>query len=437
MDVDGLQMTGNIDVASLSNGDFEIAQDNSNAITINSSTINDNASLSVVNTRFADGGFTGGVNVSLDATTTNSWTFTGSIGDMWGEAFDVDGVDDCSSIRWDDSACLLTEQTTYRWRNDNGGEGAPIGTWYNTSWSARKRVRVINDDPSAYNDVAVKLTVAYDSDMQSDFDDLRFTDSSGTTTIPYWKERFTTGSEAIVWVKVPSMATSSVTEIYMYYGNVGASSASDPSNVFDTYEDFEDNDITDYTGDNSLFATAGTLVYGGGYSLDASPNPNAKATDGIGTGSRTVYQGNIIRYMQYVDTSAGSGDEACTMFGVTGSVVNNQNYGVCLEQFGTDRVSLVKNVVNTDSTGTKLATTTITYSTGWYEVEVDWQTNNTIDVSVYNSAGTLVATTSAVDSTYSTGGIGFTFWGQHGAWDSLVSWPRTDTKPTTFLAQNK
>lgn len=271
-------------------------------------------------------------------------------------------------------------------------------------------MRVINTEASAYTDVAVKLDIAYDSDMQTDFDDLRFTDATGVTEIGYWKERYTTGDEADVWVRIPTMATSSVTEIYMYYGNVSANTTSDISNVFTAYDNFDDNNITEYSGDTTKLATAGTFAYGGGFGLDASPNPNDKTNNGIARFDMTVAQGDIIRYMQYIDTTAGSGDEVCTMFGVQSPVTAHQNYAVCLEQFGTDRVSLVKNVHNTDSTGTVLASSTISFSTGWYEVEIDWQTNNNIDVEVYTSAGTLVATTSATDSTYTSGGIGFTFW---------------------------
>ena len=37
---------------------------------------------------------------------------------------------------------------------------------------------------------------------------------------------------------------------------------------------------------------------------------------------------------------------------------------------------------------------------------MDWQTDDTIDVALYNPSGTLVATTSASDSTYTSGGYG-------------------------------
>jgi hypothetical protein len=441
LSVAGLQLLGTVNIDSLDNGDFEQAANSATLITLASTTLNANASFSITNTRFANGGYVSGTNVSLDATTTNSWSFTGSIGNLWGEAFDIDGSDDCSSIRWDDSQCLLTEQTTYRWRNDDGGEGAVPGTWYDPSWTARQRVRVINDDAVAYNDVAVKLVVAYDADMQTDFDDIRFTDASGTTTLSYWRERYTTATEAQFWVKLPTMATSSVTELYMYYDNGAATSSGDISTVFNAYDDFEDNNITEYSGNTTKFATGGTFAYGGGYGLFASPNPNdvtadgIGCTDGAGCADRTVYQGEIIRYMQYIDTTAGSADEVCTMFAVQSPVTVNQNYAVCLEQYGIHRVSLVENVQNTDATGSVLASSTISFTTGWYEVEIDWQTTGggLIDVAVYDPSGTLVATTSAADSTYTSGGMGFTFWGQNGGWDSYVSWPRTETKPITYF----
>ncbi len=70
---------------------------------------------------------------------------------------------------------------------------------------------------------------------------------------------------------------------------------------------------------------------------------------------------------------------------------------------------------------------------GWYEVEIDWQTNNTIAVSVFDSGGTLQATTSAIDGTNTSGNLGFTFWFQNGGWDSIIAYPRVDTKPTAYF----
>ncbi|MEL6802523.1 MAG: hypothetical protein AAFO91_01920, partial [Bacteroidota bacterium] len=150
-------------------------------------------------------------------------------------------------------------------------------------------------------------------------------------------------------------------------------------------------------------------------------------------------QGEIIRYLQYIDTSVGAADEACTLFGVQATSSMSKNYGVCLELFGTDRISLVRDVESTDTFGgvTVLASENVTYSTGWYEVEVDWQTDNTIDVSLFDSVGTLVATTTATDSAYTSGGIGFTYWGFNGGWDSYTSRPRLESEPAVYFGDEQ
>jgi hypothetical protein len=61
--------------------------------------------------------------------------------------------------------------------------------------------------------------------MQSNFNDIRFTASDGTV-LSHWLETKTDGASATFWVKVPSLAPSTYTTIYVYYGNSSASSAS-------------------------------------------------------------------------------------------------------------------------------------------------------------------------------------------------------------------
>jgi hypothetical protein len=442
LDADGLQLAGSIAVPSLSNGYFTQAANGSNLITLVSGVVNNNASLAITDTGFATGGFTGGANVTLDATTTNSWNFTGEIGDFWGEDFDVDGFDACSSIRWDDSDCLLTEQTNYRWRNDDGGEGAPDSSWYDTDWSDRQRLRVINNDDAAYTNAAVKLTVPYDADMQSDFEDLRFTDSDGVTLINHWVERVTTADNAIVWIQIPNLAADAVSEVYMYYGNVVAADSSNGDAVFETFEDFEDNNISEYDGtpgDLALFSTNSTFAYGGGFGLDTAGNESGRTTNGITRTDISTEQGQSIRFMQYIDTTAGSGDEVCTIFASVGVPADRDNYAVCVDQVGTDRVSIAKDVKDTELSGTILGTSNFTsLTTGWYEILIDWETDDSIDVVVrQDNTGTVVATTTATDSTYTSGGIGFAYWFQNGGWDSFVAWPRTETTPTVFFGDEQ
>lgn len=215
----------------------------------------------------------------------------------------------------------------------------------------------------------------------------------------------------------------------MYYGN-GAVSDGSATSTFAYIDTFEDGGITEYSGDTGIFAVDGTYAYERTNGLDATGNESAKATDGIYRTDVTVTQGQTIRYLQYISTTAGSGDETCTLFGVQSPGSNNQNYAVCLELFGTDRVSLAKDVDYNDTSGTVLASTTVTYATGWHEVEIDWGTDDSIGVTVSRN-GTVVATVSATDASYTQGGVGFTFWFQNGGWDIYSSRELIATTPTT------
>lgn len=431
MDIFGLQLVNTPVVSNLANGLFELAVDTGSLITLSSTTLNANPSKIFDNVGFNVTLPISGYNVNLIGETTNAWRFTNSYGSIEGEGYDIDGLDACGSIRFDNSACLLTEQTHFRWRNNDGGEGAPNSEWYNMSWSYRTKVRVLNNDNQAYASTAVKVIIPYDSAMKSDFSDLRFTDDDGVTAIPFYIERYTASTEALVWVRLPDLPASSYAVAYAYYGNSGASNGSSAA-TFDALDDYEDGSLSEYSGDTSLFTTVVSPVYGGTRAI-APSNTSGKTTDGIFRFDQTIAQGKMIRYMQYVNTTAGSGDEPCTLFAVQSPGTTNQNYGVCLEQFGTDRISLARDVDNNDSSGVVIASSTVTYATGWYEVEIDWRTNNTIGVKLYNSSGTQVASISATDSTYTTGGYGYAFWFQNGAWDTFTARNRVLTKPTVYL----
>jgi len=431
-DVFGLVLSGTTTVTSLEDGDFELAVSGGALMTISSTTLTYNASAVVSGVRFATTSAISGVNVALVGTTSAAWTFTSHRGNLDGEAFDSDGVDACGSIRWDDSTCLLTQQSAFRWRDDDGGEGVPDAEWYDQNWTKRKRITVTNADAVTYADAVVEVPVPYDADMQIDFDDLRITDVSGTTSLNFARETYTASTQATLWVEVPTLTASADTVLYVYYGNGGAAYGGIGTTTFPVFDDFEDTNITEYSGDTSLFAADTTFAYQGSYGLEAA-NPSGRTTDGIyrTSASATVTQGQTVRFFQYINTSGGSFDETCTMFGVQSN--QNNNYAVCLEQVsGTDRVSISRGVDDNDLSGTILASTTIAYTTGWYEVEVDWGTDDSIAVSVYKD-NALVATTSATDGTYTSGGMGFTFWFQNGGWDFYTARPTLGTEPTTTI----
>ncbi|MBP9668907.1 MAG: DUF2341 domain-containing protein [Candidatus Pacebacteria bacterium] len=425
-DANGLNITGSPTVTSLSNGDFELSTDGGTMLTLAGSAIDANASKQVDSVRFATStGVSTGYNVTRTGSPITAWDFSNHLGNYDGEAFDSDGGDSCGAVRWDDSTCLFVSQEHYRWRNDDGTEGALDSEWYSASWSKRQKIAVTNGTSTAFTNFPVEIQVAYDADMQSDFDDLRFTSDDGTTLLNYWREESSASVSSTVWVELPTLAANGSATIYMYYGNGGVAGADDGTAVFDYFDDFEDDNISEYSGDTTLFDTDTTFNHNYVYGLDAGANSADQTTSGIRrTGSLTA-QGKTIRFFQYVDSTQD--DEPCTLFGVGGS---GSNYAVCLDEYPTDRLVLAKNVTSNDGSGTHIASTTVSYSTGWYEVVVDWHVGNTIVATVYDDTGAEFASTTATDSTHTSGGVGFSFWGQHGGWDFYSVRTYTQVEPT-------
>ncbi len=100
--------------------------------------------------------------------------------------------------------------------------------WYNASWPYRKKVTIDNTKVDAdLTNFPVYFTETTDTELggfaQDDGDDILFTNSSGTK-LDHDLVSFNGTTGAIVaWVEVNSVANSTDTPIYMYYGNLGAS----------------------------------------------------------------------------------------------------------------------------------------------------------------------------------------------------------------------
>ena len=107
-------------------------------------------------------------------------------------------------------------------------------------FSQRKLVTIDNNgNANVLTDYQVKINVDYETEMQLDFYDLRFTDTSDNI-LDYWIEDYIPGTSAKVWVNIPSIPGSGTTTIYMYYGNAGVGSESDGYATFDFFDDFKD-----------------------------------------------------------------------------------------------------------------------------------------------------------------------------------------------------
>jgi hypothetical protein len=72
-----------------------------------------------------------------------------------------------------------------------------------------------------------------------DFSDIRFS-VDNATSLPYWIESYTNGVSAVVWVKLPTIGTTTVS---VFYGNAIATSESNGDDVFIFFDDFSEGSL--------------------------------------------------------------------------------------------------------------------------------------------------------------------------------------------------
>jgi len=127
-------------------------------------------------------------------------------------------------------------------------KAAASGDWYYNSFGYRKHHNVTGSSDGNLTDYAVQLTVHYgsgtdsgsdvylNSHSQTDFDDLRFTwfnqTSGSQQPLAYWRETYTDGTSATVWVNIPFISNVTTNKIYIYYGDPSADTASNMSEAF-------------------------------------------------------------------------------------------------------------------------------------------------------------------------------------------------------------
>ncbi|MEM2954914.1 MAG: DUF2341 domain-containing protein, partial [Candidatus Nanoarchaeia archaeon] len=130
-----------------------------------------------------------------------------------------------------------------------------------SNWNYDKTFFVNNPNPNDLTDYQVSFNLTYDTRMQLDFSDIRFTDFNGYE-IPYWIEEKQDGSWAKVWLKIPFMPANNITNFTCYFGNkTPVSSASNGNAVFEFFDDFNDSilNTSKWTGDVQATELNGVL----------------------------------------------------------------------------------------------------------------------------------------------------------------------------------
>ena len=112
--------------------------------------------------------------------------------------------------------------------------------WYNQDWTRMKPITINNRGGTTFQDYVLDMTVYYDSNMQSDFRDLRFTDDKGND-LYYWIGEKVPGETANVFVRVPAIPPGDTT-IYMFYGDPTSTDESNFDMIF-TWDDRTNPDL--------------------------------------------------------------------------------------------------------------------------------------------------------------------------------------------------
>jgi len=142
---------------------------------------------------------------------------------IFGGAFEFDGEGhiDCRN----DSSLLITESLT-------------VGAWVrpdSNGWTRKRPIRITNNANSNLTEYQIKLVMnttnlVSGGAVQSDYDDIRFYNSTGSK-LDYWLRNYTQDN-ITAWVQVPNIPASSTETIYMYYGNPSASPESNINTTF-------------------------------------------------------------------------------------------------------------------------------------------------------------------------------------------------------------
>jgi len=112
--------------------------------------------------------------------------------------------------------------------------------WWNASWSYKKKYNLSNASAGYQIKILIgsdvgegSCDVNCESHCNTDFNDLRFTNSAENAELDYWIESYTTDGVAVVWIETNGDAA-----LYMYYGNAAASTTSNGDNTFAFFDDF-------------------------------------------------------------------------------------------------------------------------------------------------------------------------------------------------------
>lgn len=174
-----------------------------------------------------------------------------------------------------------------------------LDPWFNISFTDRQKIIITTNGSTIPQNYQILLNVTYNSNMQNDFNDLRFTNLSNGK-LSYWIELKINLSYALIWVNLSDeIIHPNIDIIYMYYGNNNVNSESNITNTMLFGDDF--------IGDLSKWNES---TLGSGASISIISNQLNLIAPNSSTGSANVYTNtqftnDIIIESKRLDTNTG------------------------------------------------------------------------------------------------------------------------------------
>ncbi|MCD6522188.1 MAG: DUF2341 domain-containing protein [Candidatus Diapherotrites archaeon] len=147
--------------------------------------------------------------------------------------------------------------------------------WWNYNWHYRIPVNITEPDGSAKTNMWVKINLdtsqlISDGMMNSDCSDIRIVDSDNTTELPvHFLDSECNSANTRIWTRL-NISASETKTVYVYTGNLGATSVNLGTGVYDDFED-ETIDTSKWNvysydggyGSSSVYETSGYIHVGG------------------------------------------------------------------------------------------------------------------------------------------------------------------------------
>jgi hypothetical protein len=186
-------------------------------------------------------------------------------------------------------------------------------------WEYRRAVIIDNTaNPITLADYQVLVvvntaTLISEGKMRGDCGDIRFTDEDEATIIPHWIEWGCNTNSTRIWIRVPSIPGGSTKTVYMYYGNIFATSASNSTAVWGKGVYFVDGRDNYYVAlilsvREWASPTSGTLIPGTqGNDVGASVTlPRSATIYGVSVSAVYVTSNGFIRWDNVADNRRSS-----------------------------------------------------------------------------------------------------------------------------------